>query len=355
MVTPVQSAVGSSGQRKPRTTISDIAKEAGVSKATVSMALRGMPEISSKTRDRVKSIADELGYRADPSLSKIAALRWKNRVAQEGARIALIEYAREESLSHDNESLIEGARQKANALGYEFETHTVRTQRELSTISRILYHRGVDGVALVAMNDEKLRDAFNWDSFSCVSIRDSETVCLVDSVDTDVKTEMVQVVEAIRSTSHRRVGLVLSGDKNSIANDFARKGILEGLMYSSFGANCTYCVLFRDEASSEEVRAWVEQNELEVVVGYDDSVYDALAGVDVGFLSLKTDGRDGQIAGVRDESVRVGVTGIDHLDRLIRFGTRGRLAETTCYHVAGNWIPGRSFAPGLEQPALESA
>jgi DNA-binding LacI/PurR family transcriptional regulator len=48
-----------------RTTISDVAKAAGVTKAAVSMALRNKPGISDKLRNRVAGIASKLGYVAD--------------------------------------------------------------------------------------------------------------------------------------------------------------------------------------------------------------------------------------------------------------------------------------------------
>jgi LacI family transcriptional regulator len=47
----------------PRTTISDVAKEAGVSTMTVSRVLNGRGEISQETRERVQQIIDRLGYR----------------------------------------------------------------------------------------------------------------------------------------------------------------------------------------------------------------------------------------------------------------------------------------------------
>jgi LacI family transcriptional regulator len=46
-----------------RTTISDVAKEAGVSTMTVSRVLNGRGEISQETRERVQSVIDRLNYR----------------------------------------------------------------------------------------------------------------------------------------------------------------------------------------------------------------------------------------------------------------------------------------------------
>ncbi|MEO7015435.1 MAG: LacI family DNA-binding transcriptional regulator [Leifsonia sp.] len=53
--------------------IEDVASAAGVSIATVSRALRGLPNVSISTRERVRSIADEFGYVASSSASGLAS------------------------------------------------------------------------------------------------------------------------------------------------------------------------------------------------------------------------------------------------------------------------------------------
>src|SRR5689334_20943373 len=54
-----------SGKRSPvrRPTMKDIARHAGVSQSAVSFALNGRPGVSEDTRDRVRQVAEELGWR----------------------------------------------------------------------------------------------------------------------------------------------------------------------------------------------------------------------------------------------------------------------------------------------------
>ncbi|GAA1855307.1 LacI family DNA-binding transcriptional regulator [Brevibacterium marinum] len=50
-------------ERPSRATIADVAREAGVSRTTVSHALNGLGKVNSATRDKVKSVATRLNYR----------------------------------------------------------------------------------------------------------------------------------------------------------------------------------------------------------------------------------------------------------------------------------------------------
>ncbi len=56
-------------------TIRDVAREAGVSTATVSRALRGLPNVDPVTREHVKRVADRLDYVISPAASRLASGR----------------------------------------------------------------------------------------------------------------------------------------------------------------------------------------------------------------------------------------------------------------------------------------
>ena len=55
--------------------IEDVARQAGVSIATVSRALRGLPDVAASTRDRVLAAAAELNYVASPFAARLASGR----------------------------------------------------------------------------------------------------------------------------------------------------------------------------------------------------------------------------------------------------------------------------------------
>ena len=64
-----------SEQRRGRVTIRDIAERAGVSKGAVSYALNGQPGVSETTRERIVSIAEELGWYPNRAARALSAAR----------------------------------------------------------------------------------------------------------------------------------------------------------------------------------------------------------------------------------------------------------------------------------------
>ena len=52
--------------------MADVARRAGVSIATVSRALRGVPGVGEETRERIKQIAAELAYVVSPEASRLS-------------------------------------------------------------------------------------------------------------------------------------------------------------------------------------------------------------------------------------------------------------------------------------------
>ena len=62
-----------------RPSISRIAQELGVSKTTVSLALRGHPRISEPTRDKVAKVAKAQGYTVDPHLTRAFSIIQRGR------------------------------------------------------------------------------------------------------------------------------------------------------------------------------------------------------------------------------------------------------------------------------------
>lgn len=130
--------------------IEDVARAAGVSTATVSRALRGLPNVSASTRARVREVADRLGYVPSPSAASLVTGRTRT-IAVVCPWVNHWFFA----------NVIEGAEMTLRAEGFDVLLHTFDAERarprpplEVSSL-----RRRVDGVLVlgVPLEEEEIQ------------------------------------------------------------------------------------------------------------------------------------------------------------------------------------------------------
>lgn len=122
--------------------IDDVARAAGVSTASVSRALRGLPGVTEATRARVAEVANELGYVASPSAASLAS----GRMRTVGILAPWIDH-------WYHAAVIEGAESALRAQGFDALLHTfdIERARPGRTLDARALHRRVDGVLVVGV------------------------------------------------------------------------------------------------------------------------------------------------------------------------------------------------------------
>ena len=129
--------------------IGDVAGRAGVSVATVSRALRGLPNVSPATRARVMAAAEELRYVAHPQASRLAAGR-SHTVGVVVPRIGQWYYA----------SLLDAVNAIVGAAGYDLLPFTLADPAACGRfLADLPFRKRVDGLIIVdvPMADDDLR------------------------------------------------------------------------------------------------------------------------------------------------------------------------------------------------------
>lgn len=71
-----QGGAMNTGEKRSKTTIQDIARQAGVSKATVSQILNGSSRFSTKTHQKILMLAEQLHYEPSQEARRLAQRRW---------------------------------------------------------------------------------------------------------------------------------------------------------------------------------------------------------------------------------------------------------------------------------------
>jgi DNA-binding LacI/PurR family transcriptional regulator len=158
-----------------RISMTDVARRAGVSKNTVSLALRSDPQIPESTRQRVRQVAADMGYTANPVVSELMAELRKSSEAAYKHNFALINANQDRRAFQQHPTVpdyVAGCRRRAAALGYgldEFWLHhpDLRDGR----LESILRARGIRGALVIGMMKENVLPAgFEtlWKSFAAV-------------------------------------------------------------------------------------------------------------------------------------------------------------------------------------------
>ena len=140
-------------------TIADLAKELGLGKATVSLALRNDVRIRKETRQRVKHLAEVRGYQTNPMVAHVMSQLRSARVSNYRATLALANLGAREGDLQSNTTfhvIREGFQARAQELGYSVDDFWLGDPiyQEPEKLKSVLRARRIEGVAIMAMNEK---------------------------------------------------------------------------------------------------------------------------------------------------------------------------------------------------------
>lgn len=198
-----------------RVTLKDIAARVGVTKTTVSLALRDSPGVSQTMRETIRRVAREMGYVADPILQRLAAYRRAGAAGQFQSVIAWINHwdqPRQLRGFHEFEQYWRGARLAAKRLGYQLEEFIWPTDLPASTVEQMLQARGVLGLLLPPHKPDVNWGNFDWDKFSLLRFGMSVRQVDANLVTADHQRAMIMAMKKIHDYGYRRVGLIYNAE-----------------------------------------------------------------------------------------------------------------------------------------------
>ncbi|MDF3129104.1 LacI family DNA-binding transcriptional regulator [Kiritimatiellaeota bacterium B1221] len=190
-----------------RITMKDIAREAGVSVSTVSLALRNDPRLKAVTCEEIQKLADALGYQRDPALSALVAYRGRTQPTGNYGVLAVLHDwdRREECLPPALFETIQGIREQAKMEGFQVELIRLPTDAAgLRTLNRNLFYRGVRGILLVSVRQSHL--VMDWKNFACVSIGEYFNRPNLHRVSQNHEEVLEKVYRRLWDLGYRRIG-----------------------------------------------------------------------------------------------------------------------------------------------------
>lgn len=194
-------------QRRP--TLIDVAKAAGVSRALVSIVMRGAPGAAESTRQKVLETARELGYRAD---SRARLLR--------SSRTKLLGLTFSSSQPFHAE-IVDAAYAEASARGYEIALSAVASGRPEARAIETLLDVGAEALIIIAPTLSNDDLALHARRVPVVSLLRADVGDLVDSVSSDDYAGIRIAVDHLVRLGHRRIAHVDGG--TAVSSDQRRE------------------------------------------------------------------------------------------------------------------------------------
>lgn len=262
----------SSPQEPGRVTISDIARRAGVSIGAVSFALNGRKGVSDETRERVLSIADEMGWAPASAARSLAEAR------TETFGMVLARDARNLGVESFYMQFLAGLEVELARRSYGLLLQVVPSRDdELATMEKWRRSRRVDGLLLVdvATDDPRVAISSMAGALPAVVVGDPSVAGGLPCVWTDDATSMREAVGYLAGLGHRRIARVAGLDTfahtrirddafRSAADDLGLAATILRTDYSpESGASATRSALVSGAAPT----AFVYDNDVMAVAG----------------------------------------------------------------------------------------
>lgn len=337
-----------------------IAEQAGVSRAAVSMALRNHPRIPATTRERIQSIAKEMGWRPNPLLAEAMSAIRAGQPPVDRVTLAWITTGPQRDqwkLSPFDVRCHEGAVERADSAGYRLETFWLGdANNNAERLGDILYNRGINGVLVAPLLDPGTL-SIQWERFASATVAHTLITPRLHSANDNHFAGARVCVARMHAAGRRRIGLALSAKLDHRVADLWSAGYLletieEGLADPK--------LLHRPEDSIDEASfiRWVKKAKPDGVIGTHRKIPEWLetAGFkvprDIAYTELDLASTDGNHAGIFQDARAIGAGAIDMIAGQLLRHERGIPEKPKTSIIDGHWIDGKTMPKKIKDQEL---
>ncbi len=350
-------------ERSTVPTIRDIAKAVGVSRSSVSAALKDRPNISQATKKKIRQVAEQMGYRQDAQVDQLMSYLSKRKGRRQLIPLAWINAQQERDAFNRNPwwiPMYEGAKERANQIGFslnEFWLHDpqVRPKR----LRSILHAQGIRGLVLTPPYHLPVWDELDMSGFSVVqaSVDPGTGKCNAASLD---RTHAMNLLwKKLQAKGYQRVGLYLihAPDRRVDAAYCSQYLWLSG----GYEGQVEIPILHHDnqltwEEKKQVIDDWIRQHHPDAIITNNGTLLKACEALgvgvpqDLGVGMIHIPPEIEHISGVRPRSREMGATAIDILAAHFHCGAFDLGSFPINIQLKGNWNEGqttRQVGPAL--------
>lgn len=361
-----------------KVSLEQIAIAAGVHKATVSRALRNHPTIPKATRERVKAIAEKLGYRPNPFVAMFQAQARSSRPARMQAILAWVNDYPNPDCWRDFPWLRgyhEGALQRCEQMGYRLQQIDLspspeEADNELARMTKVLRQEGIYGLVLpLVLNARYLQAPLQNCVVSIIggghkalpvgaaSVPSRYYPQNFPAADRDLYYNARLTYQNLLGLGYTRIGFVYSHYLDAEADGRTRAGFL--IEQSGQHEACRIPILFLQrfkEGRPPEFDEWFHRHMPEAIICVSPSVKDWVEEMglsvpgDVGIANLNIVEDVSNWSGVNENHVGIGAAAVDLILSALSRNEIGVAPQPRKILVPGRWVQGRTLRAPLTVP-----
>lgn len=287
----------------------EVARLAGVSPATASMALRGLARVPPATRAVVERAAAELGYVRDPEIGHVLARSRRKAVTARETIVFLSEIPIGRKPDPRAPWLFEMRREAeaaAHLIGCELETMVIPEKPSaMRELGRLLWVRGIRGILVGPMTlADEARIEMDWGKFSAVEIGTTLRHPSLHRVERLFFEDCRELFELLKTKGRRRIGIALDARRRFIMRDIPEATLLLHLQRDSSSEHVA--PLPTDAWNRAGFLAWMKKEKPDCIVVYDadpirwlkSAPTSVRAGVGTAYLSVSKPEQTGLVPDV---------------------------------------------------------
>ncbi|MGE9293994.1 MAG: LacI family DNA-binding transcriptional regulator [Puniceicoccales bacterium] len=327
-----------------RPTQMDVARIAKVHRSTVSLALKRHPNIAPETCDRIKKIAEDIGYLPDPMLTALSVYRYKKQDAAFQGTLAWLATTTPQFhwKNFIYKRFYEAARDQARTHGYGIEIFDLGEKGlTASRLGQILRSRNIQGILVCPQPNPHMEIDFPWEHFAAITFGFSLKKPQLHTVAASQYNGAVTVIRKLHAAGHERIGYL------AIHDDRMNNNMLAGYLSESFIVNKTIPLppLHPTDCHPKKIAQWYERYRPTAILGPPDIEERAReAGLPVDELTLACaflPHRQWDLSGIYEDAEQIGRVAADNLVAMIQQGERGIPTSPRITLVEGKWLENR--------------
>lgn len=339
-----------------RVTQQDIARAAGVNRATVSLALRSHPSIPVSTRTRIEKLAKKLGYRPDPMLSALASYRHGGQPAGFRGTLAWLAHTTPgfswKTIPHFV-SYLEAAIPQAESHGYRVDVIDLHDMGiNWPRAAAVAKSRGIDGVLLCPQPyAETHLDHFPWKDFAAVTFGYTIVKPKLHMIASAHYAATFRCMTELFARGYRRIGFVFNRQHDQRTNHNYLAGYLTARELHDPQANIPPFIDESSDPAQPAFWSWFDRYQPDAIITGDRHFENMLrtrnlkTPRDVGIACPGLAATTGPLAGICEDNRQLGRIAVDFLVAMLQRGERGIPDHPQQLLVEGSWFSGTSLRP----------